>query len=107
MIIEQAGIASGRASRCQREGRGFEPLCPLQNTLLIFKMTDLSKKKCVAFDGNIPPFDKSEIHKYLKKIDDWDVKSNDDESFYLIKDFKFKNFEESQSFVNKVGNLAE
>ena len=32
-------------------------------------MTDLSKKKCVACDGNIPPFDTSEIHKYLKKVD--------------------------------------
>ena len=70
-------------------------------------MNDLSKKKCVACDGKIPPFDTSEIHKYLKKVDDWNVQSNDDESFYLIKDFKFKNFEESQSFVNKVGNLSE
>jgi 4a-hydroxytetrahydrobiopterin dehydratase len=32
-------------------------------------MSDLSKKKCVACDGNIPPFDTSEIHKYLKKVD--------------------------------------
>ena len=70
-------------------------------------MTDLSKKNCVACKGDIPAFDKSEIHKYLKKVDDWDVKSDDDKSFYLIKDFKFKNFEQSQSFVNKVGNLAE
>ena len=70
-------------------------------------MSDLSKKKCVACDGNIPAFDKSEIHNYLKKVDGWDVKSNDDKSFYLIKNFKFKNFEESQNFVNKVGNIAE
>ena len=70
-------------------------------------MSDLSKKKCVACDGSIPAFDINEIHKYLKKVDGWDVKSDDDKSFYLIKDFKFKNFEESQSFVNKVGNLAE
>ena len=70
-------------------------------------MTDLSKKKCVACDGNIPPFDTSEIHKYLKKVDGWDVKSDENKSFHLIKNFKFKNFEESQSFVNKVGNLAE
>jgi len=70
-------------------------------------MDDLSKKKCVACDGNIPPFDTSEIHKYLKKVDGWDVKSNGDKSYYLIKEFKFKNFEESQNFVNKVGNLAE
>ena len=69
-------------------------------------MDDLSKK-CVACDGKIPPFDSSEIHKYLKKVDGWDVKSNDRKSFYLIKNFKFKNFEESQKFVNKVGNIAE
>ena len=70
-------------------------------------MTDLSKKKCVACDGNIPPFDLNEIHKYLKKVDGWDVKSNDEKSFYLTKDFKFKNFIESQNFVNKISKIAE
>ena len=70
-------------------------------------MSDLSKKKCVACDGNILPFDIGEIHKYLKKVDGWNVKSNDDKKFYLIKDFKFENFKESQRFVNQVGNIAE
>jgi len=70
-------------------------------------MSDLSKKKCIPCEGNIPPFDHSEIHKYLKKVDGWDVKSNEDKSFYLIKKFKFKNFKESQKFVNKVGFIAE
>jgi 4a-hydroxytetrahydrobiopterin dehydratase len=70
-------------------------------------MSDLSKKKSIPCEGNIPPFDPSEIHKYLKKVDGWDVKSNEEKSFYLTKDFKFKNFKESQKFVNKIGNLAE
>ena len=70
-------------------------------------MSDLASKKCIPCEGNIPPFDLKEIHNYLKKIDGWDVKSNDDKSFYLIKNFKFKNFAESQIFVNKVGDLAE
>ena len=70
-------------------------------------MSDLSKKKCVACVGDIPPFDTSEIHKYLKKVDGWDVKSDNDKSFYLTKNFKFKNFQESLIFVNKVGNIAE
>ena len=70
-------------------------------------MTDLTNKKCVACDGNIPPFDTSEIHIFLKKVDGWDVKSDEEKSFYLIKNFKFKNFLESQSFVNKVGDIAE
>ena len=71
------------------------------------KMEDLSKKKCVSCDGNIPPFDTNEIHKYLKKVDDWDVKSNEDKNYYLIKNFKFKNFDESLNFVKKVGEIAE
>ena len=35
------------------------------------------------------------------------MKSNDDKNFYLIKQFTFKNFKESQEFVNKVGDVAE
>ena len=69
-------------------------------------MSDLANKKCIPCEGNIPPFDKSEIHKYLKKVDGWDVK-NDDGNFYLIKEFSFKNFKESQKFINKVGDIAE
>ena len=70
-------------------------------------MSDLHTKKCIPCEGNIPPFDKSEIHKYLMKVDGWDVKSDTDNNFYLIKEFSFKNFMDSQSFVNNVGNLAE
>ena len=70
-------------------------------------MENLYKKKCVACDGNTIPFDTSEIHKYLKKVDGWNVKSNDDKNYYLEKNFKFKNFLESQEFVNKVSFIAE
>ena len=68
---------------------------------------DLSIKKCIPCEGNTIPFDVEEIHKYLKKIDGWDVKSNEDKNFYLEKNFKFKNFDESQKFVNKVGSISE
>jgi len=70
-------------------------------------MSDLSKKKCIACDGKTSPFDISEIHKYLKKVDGWAVKSDENKSFYLIKNFKFKNFEQSLIFVNLVSNIAE
>ena len=70
-------------------------------------MSELANKKCIACDGNIPPFDMSEIHKYLKKVDGWDVKSNNDKCFYLIKKFTFKDFNESKSFVNKISSIAE
>ena len=70
-------------------------------------MTDLADKKCIPCEGGIPSFDLKEIHKYLKKIDGWDVKTDDDKTYYLLKEFKFKNFLESQNFINKVGNIAE
>ena len=70
-------------------------------------MEDLSKKKCIPCDGNIPAMEINEIHKYLKKVDGWDVKSDGDQSFYLVKEFSFKNFKLSQDFINKVGDLAE
>jgi 4a-hydroxytetrahydrobiopterin dehydratase len=70
-------------------------------------MEELHKKKCVACDGSTIPFDISDIHKFLKKVDGWDVKSNSEKYYYLEKNFKFKNFTESQKFVNKVGSTAE
>ena len=70
-------------------------------------MNELYKKKCVACDGSIPAFDLDEIHKYLKKIDGWDVQNNQEKNYHLTKEFKFKNFKESQNFVNKIGNMAE
>ncbi len=70
-------------------------------------MDDLSKKKCVACDGSIPAYDLNTIHKYLKKVDGWNVKSDESKNFYLLKKFNFKNFVESQYFVNKIGTIAE
>ena len=70
-------------------------------------MSDLHNKNCIPCRGGIPAFDISEIHKYLKKIDGWDVKKNEDESYFIEKNFKFNNFSESQQFINEVGNIAD
>ena len=70
-------------------------------------MSDLSEKKCIPCEGGIPSFDITEIHKYLKKVDGWDVEKDSNESFYIIKEFKFENFLLSLNFVNKIGDLAE
>ena len=70
-------------------------------------MTDLYQKKCIPCRGGVLPFDISEIHKYLKRVDGWDVRKNKDEFFFIEKNFQFKNFSESQKFINEVGNIAE
>ena len=70
-------------------------------------MSDLLDKKCVPCEGGVMPFDITEIHKYQKKIDGWDVIKNDKNIHFLEKKFKFKNFLESQKFVNEIGRISE
>jgi len=70
-------------------------------------MDDLIKKKCVPCEGGAVPFDISEIHKYQKKVDGWDVAKNEKDIFFLEKNFKFKNFKDSQNFVNNVSKISE
>ena len=70
-------------------------------------MSDLTEKKCMPCEGGVLPFDISEIHKYQKKVDGWDIIKGEEEIFFLSKKFKFENFLKSQNFVNKVGEIAE
>ena len=70
-------------------------------------MSDLTKKKCIPCEGGVISFDISEIHKYQKKVDGWDVLKNKKNTFFLHKKFNFKNFLDSQDFINKVGRISE
>jgi len=68
-------------------------------------MEDLTQKKCVACEGGIPALSKEIIEKkYLPQTKGWQV-SEDYKK--ISKDYKFKNFMEAISFVNKVGEIAE
>ncbi len=70
-------------------------------------MSDLTKKKCMPCEGGVLPFDISEIHKYQKKVDGWEIIKGEQEIFFLSKKFKFENFLKSQDFVNDVGKISE
>ena len=70
-------------------------------------MSDLLNKKCVPCEGGVVPFDISEIHKYQKKVDGWQINKEKKKIFFLNKKFSFKNFLESQKFVNHVSDIAE
>ena len=70
-------------------------------------MSDLLKKKCEPCEGKVSPFDMSEIHKYQKKVDGWEIIQNDNKVYLLEKKFEFKDFLESQKFVNEVGKVSE
>jgi len=70
-------------------------------------MNDLLNKKCAPCEGGVISFDISEIHKYQKKVDGWDILKNEKKIFHLHKKYEFKNFFESQIFINKVGEISE
>ncbi|MBI2641543.1 4a-hydroxytetrahydrobiopterin dehydratase [Candidatus Roizmanbacteria bacterium] len=66
--------------------------------------TKLSEKKCVPCEGGIQPMTPEEIMKYLPQLErKWDVVDNKK----ITHTFKFKDFKEAVSFVNKVAHLAE
>ena len=44
-------------------------------------MSDLANKKCIPCEGGIPKFDTTEIHKYLKMVDGWEVKEDESKIF--------------------------
>ena len=70
-------------------------------------MSDLFNYLFIPCEGGVLPFDISEIHKYQKKVDGWDVKENEKKIYFLEKKFTFKNFLNSQNFINKVGEISE
>jgi len=72
-----------------------------------FFMSELLNKKCVPCEGSVIPFDISKIHEYQTKVDGWDILKDKKEIFFLDKIFNFKNFLESQKFINKVGKISE
>ena len=58
-------------------------------------------------EGGVLPFDISEIHKYQKKVDGWDITKDENDIFFLFKKFNFKNFLNSQKFINYVSKISE
>jgi 4a-hydroxytetrahydrobiopterin dehydratase len=68
---------------------------------------DLAQKQCVPCKGDIPPFNKDQINEYLTYLNNWETNLNEDRFYFLVKKYKFSNFEKSLDFVNKVSTIAE
>ena len=46
-------------------------------------MSNLKDKKCVPCEGGVIPFDISEIHKYQKKVDGWNISKDSKQNFFF------------------------
>ncbi len=66
-------------------------------------MTELASKTCVPCKGGTPPLKGKELEDLGRQVPEWEVV----EEHHLRRVFRFKNFREALSFVNKVGELAE
>ena len=69
-------------------------------------MTDITMKKCVPCESDIPPLFDDEIEEYQKQVPEWSVVRVDDVP-RLKRSFKFKDFAEALSFTNAIGEIAE
>jgi 4a-hydroxytetrahydrobiopterin dehydratase len=66
-------------------------------------MADLAERQCVPCRGGVPPLAGPEIRNLLAELQGWQVI----EEHHLQKLFLFKDFRETLTFVNRVGELAE
>jgi 4a-hydroxytetrahydrobiopterin dehydratase len=66
-------------------------------------MSELASKTCVPCKGGTPPLKGEELEELRRQVPEWEVV----EEHHLRRRFRFKNFRESLSFVNRVGELAE
>ncbi len=65
----------------------------------------LTQKKCVPCEGGVPFMSRDEAKKLLPQVKGWALL--DEKPLKLQRQFKFKDFKEAMSFVNKVAALAE
>ena len=66
-------------------------------------MSELASLQCVPCRGGVPPLTGEEIAKLSPQLEGWNVVNE----HHLSKSYKFSNFAEAQSFVDRVGELAE
>ena len=72
--------------------------------MIMTKVCELSKKKCIPCQGGIPPLEKKEVDRLLNELPSkWLV----NEVGHLYKVYEFQNFIDTMIFVNKIADIAE
>jgi 4a-hydroxytetrahydrobiopterin dehydratase len=66
-------------------------------------MSDLASKTCVPCKGGVPPLAGKELAALSEQVPEWQVVNG----HHLVRLFKFPDFRQALTFVNKVGEMAE
>jgi 4a-hydroxytetrahydrobiopterin dehydratase len=65
-------------------------------------MSELKEKYCRACEAGMPAMSLEEAQAMMDQVEGWELGEG-----MLSRRFKFKNFKEAMSFVNKVADIAE
>ena len=65
---------------------------------------ELSKKRCIPCEGNVPPLTRPEAETLLAELQGWKL---DDDAREIKKQYTFKDFDETMKFVNEIAKIAE
>ncbi len=66
-------------------------------------MTTLSEKKCIPCEGGTKPLTREQAKALLAQLKDWEI---DEAATEIHREFQFKNFLRTMSFVNAVAWIA-
>jgi 4a-hydroxytetrahydrobiopterin dehydratase len=66
-------------------------------------MKDLAEKKCVPCEGGVTTLSPEKVRELCSKLDGWVL---DNENKAIIKQYSFKNFYKTMSFVNAIAWIA-
>ena len=66
--------------------------------------TELTGKTCTPCRGGIPPLTRAEAEAYLAETVGWELL---EDGHKISRDYRFSDFREALSFVDRVGELAE
>lgn len=63
----------------------------------------LTEKHCIPCEGGVKPLTTAEAAKYLSRLDNWQINDRDT---IINKEYKFKDFYHTMSFVNAIAHMA-
>ena len=67
-------------------------------------MTELSQRKCVPCEGGVAPLSRAAAEEVLQRLDEnWQL---DVEAKSLLREYRFKDFFRTMSFVNALAHIA-
>lgn len=67
-------------------------------------MSELSHKRCIPCEGDIPPLTKAQAEDIMMHVPDWKLS---EDGTKITRLFGFKDFAKALAFVNEVGKVAE